>query len=124
LWKTVHAFADFKEDASVDDKAGKGIGCNDDVGQEIFWDPHVLLALHGGVEVEVFCICAHEAGAGGRDGAIDEQLDCCDLGVRCGSDAEIVDQVATNGPVHAIGVGLLTAVCDDGAEISCCSAGW
>jgi hypothetical protein len=72
LWEAVHAFANFEKHAPVDDEGCEVVCFDDEVGQKGGGDPHVFFALHWCVEIEVFCVAAHEAGAGGRDGAVDE----------------------------------------------------
>jgi hypothetical protein len=124
LGKAVHAFADFEQDAAIDDEVGEFVLLNDEGGKKGDRRPHVFLVFHGGVEIEIFDIGAHPACIGRGDSAIDEQFDSGDLGARGGGDALAVDEVTTDSPAHATWISFLAAASKDGAETSCCTSWW
>jgi hypothetical protein len=124
LGKAVHAFADFEEDAAVDDEVGEFVFFDDNGWEKGDRHPHVFLAFHGGVEIEILGVGAHSAGVWRRDGAVDEQFDSSDLRARGGGDALVVDKIATDGPAHATRIGFLAAVGDDGAKTGGCATWW
>ena len=72
LWKTVHAFADFEEEVSIDDEARECVLFDDDIRQQGGWYPHIFLALHGGVEEDILGVGAHETRAGSGNSAVDQ----------------------------------------------------
>jgi hypothetical protein len=60
LGKTVHSFADFNEDVSIVDEGLELVLFHDAGGNYFDWDSHVLVVLHGSVQVEVFDVDRHE----------------------------------------------------------------
>jgi hypothetical protein len=84
----------------------------------------VFFVCHDGIEIEVLGVGSHPTGVLCRCGAVDEQFYGCNFGARGGSEAGAVDEITACGPTHAVGIGVLSTVGDDGAEISSGAARW
>jgi hypothetical protein len=73
---TVHAFADLDEKVSVADE-GLELVLLHDAGANIFkGDSHVLVLLHGSVQVEGFDVDRHKFCIGIGEGSVKEALGC------------------------------------------------
>jgi hypothetical protein len=66
LGEAVHAALNFDIYMSVVDKREEVVCLNDFLGDDVDWESHVLIAAHGGSQVEVFNVAAHVLGVGTR----------------------------------------------------------
>ena len=66
LRKAVHSLADLHHDMVVVNEGGKVVLLRNGRRDKLGRNPHVLEALHGGVEVEIFDVDCHEARRGSR----------------------------------------------------------
>jgi hypothetical protein len=80
-------------------------------------DPHVLIVVHWGAEVEIFDVHGHELGTRGGDDTVEEELGGGEAG-RFGADfTRVVDAVAADGEADTVGLGFLGLVRDNETKV-------
>ena len=97
LGKAVHPFADLDVDVVMMDERCKLVFCHDRVGDDGDGDAHVLVLLHGRVEIEILEVGSRETGIGCGDHAIEEYLDGSEIGGLGADIAIVLDAVAADG---------------------------
>ena len=98
LGKSIHSFLDLNVDPSIfGDNVLKVVLIYDFLRDHADVDAHILVSLHGGVEIEVPHIHGHKLGFVGGEDMVDE--DFGEWEIRCsGADISwILDEVATDG---------------------------
>ena len=83
----------------------------DSFGDLVDWDPHVFVALHWCVQVEVFNIESAESCVWCGDDAVEQNLGCGDVGCFGGDFAWVVDLVTAYCVSDAPWVFFVRAVC-------------
>jgi len=68
--------------ASVD-KRGQLVLLHDARWDILDWNPHVFIPLHRSIQVKIFNVNGHEAGAGSGDSAVDDHFDGEEATVIC-----------------------------------------
>ena len=104
LWEAVHSLSYFNVDFAVVDKWEKVVCINDFLRNDVEWQEHIFISLHGGAEVEVFYVDPHEFCIGGGYDAVEQQFGRGDIGDLCTHIAWVIDEVSANGKAGAIGV--------------------
>lgn len=124
LGKAIHAFVDLHIDIAIANKGTKVVLVKNGLGDEGYWDHHVLWAGEDGVQVEVLDVHAHEHGVGSGDNAVENEFGCGETS-RLGTDISwVVDEVATNSPADPAWLSFLGSVGNDVPEVSSLAALW
>jgi hypothetical protein len=63
LWEAVHSFAYFSVDGSLVDKASKFVIDHNRFGYDRDGDANIFISIQRGVEIEIFQVTGHVAGA-------------------------------------------------------------
>ena len=71
LGYTIHAFSDFDIYKAIVDEAGELVLFHDGGWNDSDWNPHVLVGVHGCVQVEVFQVHAHHFGVRCGENTVD-----------------------------------------------------
>lgn len=104
----VHTLMNFDVDPAVwGDKVVQVILSDDFGRKQGDGEAHVLIALHGGVQVKILHINPHEACAGGGNCAVEKAF--CGRQFGCwGADCtRVLKMVTTNGEANAMGLSFL-----------------
>ncbi len=75
LGEAVHAFPDFNHDKTVVYKGSKVVLYHNALWDGGKWDPHILVARHWGVKVEILYVHVHVARTVGRDDTVEVAFD-------------------------------------------------
>jgi hypothetical protein len=97
MWKTVHPFADLNVDVVMMDERCKLVLSHDGVRDDGDRDAHVLILLHGRVEIEVLEVNSNEVSIRCGDHAIKEYLDGSEIGGFGANIAIVLDAIAADG---------------------------
>ena len=123
LREAVHAATDLGVDITVVHKGAEVVVLKDVLGDVRDLDPHVLIVVHRGAEVEIFDVHRHELGARGGDDTVEEELGG-GKARRFGADfTRVIDAVAADGEADTTGLGFLGSVRDNEAKVGGCAAG-
>ena len=111
LRKTIHAASYLTKHIAIRiDFVTEAIFFDDVWWEHLQFHAEVFIPIHRGHEVEVFDVDCHEFAVGGGDDAVEQQLDCEDIGCGCATVVGIIDKITTHCYAGAIGIRLLRAM--------------
>ena len=117
LWEAVHAASYFNVDMSIVDKGAQIVLVDDDVGNHIDGDTHVLVSFHGRSEIKILQVSCEELGIFGGEYTVYEQFGGSELG-GLGADVEgVVNFVATACPANASRIVFFGSECGYNAQV-------
>ena len=106
LGKAVHSSTDLNVHISIKgDHVGQSILVHDVVGEIAQFEPHVFVALHGGVEVEILDVDGHELCTGGGNDTVQEELDHHEVHGWGATFTGVVDPVSANSEAGLVWAG-------------------
>lgn len=117
LGKTIHALADFDIYVAVVDERAEVVLVEDGFGDEGNGNHHVLIPVHGGIEVKIFDVHGHELGIGRGEDTVEEKFGGGEASSLGANIARIVDEVSTHSPADTTWLFLLGTISDDVAEV-------
>ena len=82
-----------------------------------FWNLHILVPLHRGVEIEILDVHCHVSGVRGGDDAIEVAFDCGEVGSGRADWARVVDEISSSGASYSSRVGFVWFVGGDYAKV-------
>ena len=101
VWQSVHAFADFDQNFTVDSEARKIVALLDVFGNLLEVDVHVDGRVHGRAEVVVLDVDRHPVGIFGDDG-VEKKLDCGERGGERGAVLVVLDAIAADSATNTV----------------------
>ena len=81
------------------------------------FEAHIFVALHRGVQLEVFDFNSHELGSSGGEGTVEEELHCVDIVGGRATVVWVVYLISADGETHAVGITLHWSVVDHNKNI-------
>jgi hypothetical protein len=96
----MHAFAAFNENVAVVDEGSELVLFHDAVRDDFDRDSHVLVLVHGSVQVEVLDVDGHEFGVGSGLDAVEEELGCSLVGGGGADVAVVLNEVTAYGEAN------------------------
>jgi hypothetical protein len=118
LWQAVHAFANFHKDAVVVNEGLESVLEHDVRWDVAHRDPHVFLAIHGVVKVEVLDIKRGKPGTRGGDYAVEQELGSGQVGGFSADVTGVVDLVTATGEADTFFFVLVGLVLGNDAKVS------
>ena len=118
--KSIHLTSDLNIDIPIFGDFGGKVVLFDKIIREVTeFEPHIFIAEHWGVEVEIFDVDCHEFGTWSRDYAVEKKLDSEEIDSGSATVMWVVYSIAANSETSAVGIVFFwpvvhnnTAVCD------------
>jgi hypothetical protein len=123
LREAIHPFADLNQYTIIVDNRGQVILSHDGRRNVPDVNPHVLVPVHGIVEVEILNVKGAESGTRGGNNTVEEELGCGQVGGFGGDIAWILDAVAPTGAADTVLLGFVGLEFGDNPQIGGCAPG-